>query len=61
MNCFHSRPPFSETKKPNSVPAYSRLRFFGSSLTTLTLPSGRLPETDVQVSPRSFVTKMYGL
>ena len=34
-----------------SVPRYSRLRFFGSSRTTLTLPVGRLPAIDVHVSP----------
>src|SRR5688572_27864441 len=51
MNFFHSRPPLSETKKPYSVHAYSRLRLRGSPSTQLTLPSGRFDEIDVHDLP----------
>ena len=42
MNGFHSRPPSSETSRPNSVPTKSRAGFLVSSSITFTLPRGRL-------------------
>src|SRR5439155_766142 len=36
MNFCHCLPPSSETNNPNSVPAYNRFRFFGSSRITWT-------------------------
>ena len=58
MNGFQLLPSSSETKKPNSVPAYSRFGFLGSCLTVLTLPTrGRLPVMVVHVGRKSRVTK----
>ncbi len=47
-------------RRAYSVPRNSRFLLRGSSVITLTLPSGRLPAIEVHVSPKSRVTNTYG-
>ena len=59
LSCIQCPPRSVEVNKPNSVPRKSKFGFLGCSRITFTVPFSvfRFDAIDLQVSPKSFVSK----